>query len=517
MTIKGIIFDMDGVVTQTAVIHYKAWKIVFDRLLSQINPSFNPFTEEDYFYFLDGMSRVDGVTNFLTSRELSLKELQKLYTSVEECIAHLCETKNELLLAIISENSVDCFADTLEFIKLLLLHNYSIAIISSSKNCLEILKSAKVEKIFPVRVDGIVSETIGIPGKPNPAIFLEAAKQLNLLPQECMVIEDALSGVKAAKEGAFGVVVALDRKNKLHAQFSELEADYILPDLSKKQTTFYQKIFCGSEKKLESAFNILPLIANLLENKNELIVFLDYDGTLTPIVERPENALLSPTMLQCLTQLSQKYTTVIISGRELNNLKNLINIPNIYYSGNHGFEFTGPECSNMFYQIGHEFVDELTAVYQALYGVFQKIKGCIIENKKFSLSIHYRLVDENLHEYISQKIEDNLSSFPNLTRHYGKKVFEIRPNIHWNKGLAAENILTQFKLVKNNLIPVYIGDDVTDEDAFTQFGLNGITIKVTPESYKTNAHYFLKSPKEVLEFLIHLNNFKEVSYESLAH
>lgn len=515
MAIKGIIFDMDGVVTQTAVTHYKAWKIILDKLLLQVGQS--PFTEEDYFYYLDGMPRMDGVSNFLKSRHITLGELKEIYASWDECIGDICDSKNELLLSIIATQKVKCFPDTLEFINFALDKKYPIAIISSSKNCLEILKSAEADHLFPIRVDGKTSEELGIPGKPNPAIFLEAAERLNLLPKECMIIEDAISGVKAAKDGHFGVVVALDRNNKLHSKFSDLGADYILPDLSKKQLLFYQKILNTNEQVLESGFNALPLISKLIENNNNLLIFLDYDGTLTPIVERPEHALLSPLMSECLAELCHNYLTVIISGRKLDNLKNIINIPNLFYSGNHGFEFEGPKDLNMSYQIGHEFITDLTEVHNSLTQELNKIKGCIIENKKFSLSVHYRLVDENLHDFISQKIEKSLLSFPNLIRHYGKKVFEIRPNIPWNKGVASENILSKFKTLKNNLIPLYIGDDVTDEDAFKQFRFSGITIKVTTDSHKTNANYLLKSHTEVLQFLYHLNNLKEVSYESLDY
>lgn len=187
MTIKGIIFDMDGVVTQTAIIHYKAWKAIIDELLAKIYSCFSPFTEEDYFYYLDGMSRIDGMTNFLKARQISTKELAHLYNSIEECITDICERKNAYLLSIIATEKIECYPDTIEFIEYLILNNYSIAIISSSKNCEEILKSASVDNLFPVRVDGKIAESIGIPGKPHPAIFLEAAKKLNLLDRKSVV------------------------------------------------------------------------------------------------------------------------------------------------------------------------------------------------------------------------------------------------------------------------------------------------------------------------------------------
>jgi alpha,alpha-trehalase len=516
MSIKGVIFDMDGVVTQTAVLHFKAWKEIIDKLLYKItNYNIKPFSENEYFHYLDGMPRIDGMRNFLSARGFGMNKLEDLYESIDACVQEACENKNRLLLSMLTEEKVEYFEDTIEFIKFLLKHNYLIAIISSSKNCKQILKNAKIDDLFPVCVDGILSEELGLQGKPDPAIFLEAAKRLNLAPHECIIVEDALAGVKAGKIGGFGGVIALDRRNRLHDEFAELDPDYILPDLSSKQTQLYHRLEKIKKGHLESAFNIVPLLFDLLNNKTELVIFLDYDGTLTPIVGRPEHAVLSSAMHECLSQLSQHYLTIIISGRELANLKSHVNIPHIFYSGNHGFECEGPEQYNLTYQIGNEYIDDVNAVYQELYALFKNIKGCIVENKKFSLSVHYRLVNENLYEFISQQIDNALLNYPNLIRHYGKKVFEVHPNIQWNKGIAAAHILKQFKTKNNAIVPIYIGDDITDEDAFKKLGFRGITIKVTGEPLKTQAHYFLNSPMEVQEFLVHLNNFKDAKHESM--
>ncbi|MFJ1269125.1 trehalose-phosphatase [Legionella lytica] len=498
--IKGIIFDMDGVVTQTATLHFEAWKNTLDAFLLELNPTEDElFTENDYFYYLDGMPRNEGLSNFLTSRKITSDAHQ------EKWISHLADKKNDYFQTLLKKHPVNYFPDTLQFIEFLLLNQYQIALISSSKNCIPILKSAQIEHLFPIYVDGIISERLNIAGKPEPDIFLEAAKRLKLQPQECLVIEDALSGVKAAKKGQFGKVIALDRKQKLYSQFLELEPDYILPDLSKAPQLFNNDN--SDNKQPISGLAVLPSIHQLMKHCYQFIIFLDYDGTLTPIVDRPEQAILSAAMHDCLSSLSQEYLTVIISGRALNDLKEHINISTLFYSGNHGLEFMGPRS---YYQIGAAFKEEIEELDCCLSKKFNGISGCLIENKTFSLSVHYRLVDKENLDLIEKQIDAVLLNYPRLKKHYGKKVYEIRPNILWNKGIASNAILEKFKLNNPHLIPIYIGDDVSDEDAFEVFQTKGITIKVEQNPLDTKANYFLNSPLEVQRFLTQLSFLKEI-------
>ena len=169
MNIKGIIFDMDGVVTQTALLHCKAWKVAIDQLLEQISSIHTPFTQWDYYHYLDGISRQEGLKNFLSARKIDTENLKPYYHTLDECIDKVCEHKNNLILSIIAEDKVKPFEDTLEFIRFLSNLNYRIGIISSSKNCQTILQSAQIEGLFSVRVDGTYAQENGLPPKPHPA------------------------------------------------------------------------------------------------------------------------------------------------------------------------------------------------------------------------------------------------------------------------------------------------------------------------------------------------------------
>ena len=505
MSIKGIIFDMDGVVTQTATVHFKAWKTAIMAFLEKLNENDIVFTEQDYFHYLDGMPRQEGLAHYLHSKSQLFPKIKTLYQNLERCIEVIGTEKNTLFCELIATESVRPFPDTLEFIDFLLTNNYQIALITSSKNCAAILGSAGIEHIFPIIVDGLTTESLNIPGKPNPGIFLEAAKRMGLKPQECLVVEDALAGVAAAKAGNFGGVIALDRHQKLRADFSDLNPDYLLPDLSRKQFPLYE--FLKAPPKPQTGFQALNLINELLEKQYHLLIFSDFDGTLTPIVNTPSQAILSSSMRGCLNELNSNFPVIIVSGRALHDLKERIHLATLSYAGNHGLEFKSmiPELSS--YCFGEEYKKIMSQVEDDLQRLLNEVPGCIIENKQLTLSIHYRLVDSSFHPFIKEAVGNILNKYPQLDDFCGKKVFELRPRIKWNKGYAAHFIFNHFRQTYPHTVPIYLGDDTSDEDAFAAFNCNGITIKVTAELSTTAAHYFLESPGEVERFLNQINQY----------
>jgi alpha,alpha-trehalase len=407
-----------------------------------------------------------------------------------------------LFANIIENTKIDCFTSTLHFISCLKNEGVKIAVISSSKNCKRVLNKAGIENLFSVRVDGETTEELGLLGKPEPDIFLQAAKQLKVKPQECLIVEDALAGIKGAKKGGFGLVIAIDRKKILKNEFINHKADIIVNDLSEihfekfKQSYLYslQKFTC----KEDYSFSF---IKNLTVNK-KIVIVLDYDGTLTPIVDKPELALLSAPMKQTLEKLSTKYLIYIISGRQLLDIKQKVGINSIYYSGNHGLEFEGPCSNGEKFELGKKHKEQIEKLHLILKRDLQNINGCLVENKKFSLAIHYRLVKQAACiNKIRETIDKILKDFPGLKRIHGKKVFEIRPNINWDKGMALAYFLKKRNLTKNNCFPIYIGDDEADEAAFKAINDYGISIKIADMPQKTNADFFLKNVNDVWYFL----------------
>ncbi|KUO41121.1 MAG: hypothetical protein AVW05_02945 [Hadesarchaea archaeon DG-33] len=239
------------------------------------------------------------------------------------------------------------------------------------------------------------------------------------------------------------------------------------------------------------------------------LLLLDYDGTLTPIVERPELAILSPDMKELLKRVSQHYTLGIISGRSIADVKRLVGLEGIYYAGNHGFKIIGPGVE-LVKPEAERARPNLVKLCEELRKKLDNIKGAIVEDKGLTASVHYRLVAEEEFEYLKKIFEKVVgphidSGVVKIT--HGKKVFEIRPNVEWDKGKAVRWICGVVD-PKRELKPIYVGDDQTDEDAFSALKEKGVTILVSEEPIESNAKYFVKNVDEVKTFFEKLINMR---------
>lgn len=243
-------------------------------------------------------------------------------------------------------------------------------------------------------------------------------------------------------------------------------------------------------------------------------VFLlcDYDGTVTPIAARPELAVLSPNTKSLLMKLDhlENVTVAIISGRSLDDVKRMVSIPDIIYAGNHGMEISGPHI-NYTVPLSKKTWELLEDIGKALREQLGDIGGLLIEDKGLTLSVHYRLVEEYNYPVIKNVVE-KLTSRQEMPERikltHGKKVFEIRPEIDWDKGKAVSLLIELLAKERDlkNLITLYLGDDRTDEDGFQAVNQtnNGISILVNEVPSESAANYFLESPKEVENFLTRL-------------
>jgi trehalose-phosphatase len=242
-------------------------------------------------------------------------------------------------------------------------------------------------------------------------------------------------------------------------------------------------------------------IRKLLKNTSHCILFLDYDGTLVPICKEPPLAVLSLDTKRILKDLLRNpfLSVGIISGRSLGEIRKMVGIPDLFYAGNHGFEimfkksvWTHPDLEG--------FASGLKKIVRAVNSRTRRIKGIIVENKKFTASIHYRNVTTHSPGEIRAFITDILAPYPEtFTVSRGKKVFEIRPRIAWDKGKAIER-LTELLAVRTKLMRIYIGDDQTDEDAFSVLGKGDISIRVGAKK-GSRARYYLRGSGEVVAFL----------------
>lgn len=238
-----------------------------------------------------------------------------------------------------------------------------------------------------------------------------------------------------------------------------------------------------------------------------MLLLLDYDGTLTPIVQKPELADLPQGVRQVLEALARqrRLTLAIISGRALVDVKEKVGIGNIFYAGNHGLEIKGPKFS-FACPLPKGFKPLLRQVRNELRQALSAIKGVLVEDKKLTLSVHYRQVADDKSEEVRgifKRITGGAKASGKIRTTEGKKVYEIRPPVAWGKGKVVEILTEKYGGRESGLLPVYIGDDLTDEDAFKAikgYG-RGISVFVGGRDSTTSARYFLQSPDEVAKFL----------------
>jgi beta-phosphoglucomutase family hydrolase len=229
--VDAVIFDTDGVVTDTARLHAAAWKVVFDAFLrdraAASGAEYRPFDEHaDYLAYVDGKPRSAGVRDFLGARGVQADD---------RAVAELGGRKDALYLDQVRHGGVVAFPSSVVLIRALRRRHVRTAVVSASRNCAEVLARAGVSDLFDVRVDGVESARLGLAGKPDPALFLEAARRLGVAPRKAAVVEDALAGVTAGRRGGFGLVIGVDRGGQAGALLDG-GADLVVADLSELTT-----------------------------------------------------------------------------------------------------------------------------------------------------------------------------------------------------------------------------------------------------------------------------------------
>ncbi len=262
---------------------------------------------------------------------------------------------------------------------------------------------------------------------------------------------------------------------------------------------------------MEHLFEAWAKVGGEISLADHVLLLTDYDGTLTPIVELPDMAVLSDGTRAILQELAQqrRFTVGFISGRALSDLRERVGLKDTIYVGSHGLEIEGPAFSFV-----HPVAEEFKAVVSVLSSVLREslstVNGAFVEDKGITLSVHYRLVDQASIPAVASAFEQAVSA-PGLLGRVktteGKKVYEVRPAVDWDKGQAISMVLAtlQHSRPRSRLLVVSLGDDLTDEDGFKVVNeLGGISILIGEEAGETAARYYLRTPAEVMEFLSRL-------------
>ena len=505
--LDAVVFDMDGVVTDTASVHAQAWARMFDRFLrgraEMSGGSFSPFTDDDYRRFVDGKPRYDGVRSFLASRGISLPDGDPSDPPDRDTVCGLGNRKDRDFLDHLRNEGIAPFPTTIALLERLRGAGVRTAIISASRNLDEVLAAAGVGDLFEVRVGGVETERLGLPGKPDPAVFVEAARRLAAEPGRSAVVEDALAGVEAGRRGGFRLVIGVDRTGH-RSDLEAAGADVVVGDLG--EVTVDASM--SSIRDLPDARSRLEEIRGRLDHRTPA-VFLDYDGTLTPIAERPEAALLPEAVRLAIERLASRCTVAVVSGRDLDDVRRLVAVDGIVYAGSHGFDIAGPGGISEQHAVGS--VPELDRAEGELRPLLASTPGARLERKRFSIAVHVRQVAGERVPEVEAAVEGVARAHPRLRTSVGKKVFELRPDVAWDKGRALLRIMSVLGLDGDAVAPVYVGDDVTDEDAFAvvrERGL-GVVVRGEDDGRRTSATYSLARPEDIGELLDELSSICE--------
>lgn len=505
--LKAAILDLDGVITQTARVHARAWKRMFDAFLERrsngADESYEPFSvDHDYTEYVDGKPRLDGVRSFLAARGIELAEGNSGDPAGADTIHGLGNWKNEIFHDLLREQGVEVYEETVEKIRYWRSLGMKTAVVSSSKNCVPVLEAAGLRELFDVKIDGVDSEQRQLKGKPEPDIFLEAARELGVEPSSTVAVEDAPAGVQAACAAGCGLVIGVARSGDVD-RLRRRGADRVVRDLGELENVDLhqtRQVEHSTHRTPKSAREHSERIRQRLQ-QHRAVLFLDYDGTLTPIVRRPDQATLSDSMREVLRQLAERHTVAIVSGRDRADVERMVGLEQLYYAGSHGFDITGPGNTHRQQDDAQAALPSLEAAEQELRQQLQAVRGAWVERKRFAVAIHYReAADEDI-EQVEQIVERVAHRHHELRQRQGKKIFELQPDVSWDKGHAVLWLLRTLGLDGAEVAPIYIGDDTTDEDAFEALHDRGIGIVVGHAVSCTRAHYYLHDTHEVEEFL----------------
>jgi len=453
----AVIFDLDGVVTDTASVHAEAWKATFDEFLARRparpHEDHSPFTTDEYRRLVDGKPRLDGITDFLASRGISLPRGGP--DDAGDTISGLGNRKQRNFLKRLNAG-VPVFDSTVALVRRLTEAGVRTAVYSSSRNCWQVLEAAGLGELFGVRVDGVDADRLGLPGKPAPAMLLEAARRLGSAPERTVVIEDADAGVQAGRAAGVALVIGVDRTGR-GDQLLRSGADVVVGDLAEVEVRTGDRRMSRLPNALDAQGQLIGVIAG-----RQPVVCLDFDGTLADIDR------------EVLERLAAHCPVVVLSGRELAELRALVDLSGIWYAGSHGFELAAPGGDEYRHEVAVAAMPVLERVADELAAALRGIPGARVAHKRFEVVVDYR-------DVAAERATDVVTTTRRLGGEHGLRVtggcrvIELRPNVDWDTGAALRWLRRRIAPGDRGL-PIYLGDQLADEDAFDAVRFSGIGI-----------------------------------------
>lgn len=499
----AVIVGLDNVVDKATRVHAAAWTKFLDDYLTRrpqrTGEDHCPLTHDDYRRFLAG--KPDGVADFLAARGIRLPPGSPTDLT-DDTVYGLQNLERQTFLQLLN-TGVPEGKSIASFARRLQVAGVRVAAHTSHRNYGHTLDASGLAEVFAVFVDGAVTAELGLPAEPNPAGLIETAKRLGANPGRCVVIDSCQTGLRAGRNGGFALVIAVDAHGDAENLLSS-GADAVVADLA--------AVTVGSGdaaiSTIPDALQVYSQLKRLLTGRRPA-VFLDFDGTLSDIVERPEAATLVDGAAEALRALAAQCPVAVISGRDLADVRNRVKVDGLWLAGSHGFELVAPDGSHHQNAAATAAIDGLAEAAAQLADALREIAGAVVEHKRFAVAVHYRNVADDSVDNLIAAVR-RLGHAAGLRVTTGRKVVELRPDIAWDKGKALDWIgerLGPAEVGPDLRLPIYIGDDLTDEDAFDAVRFTGVGIVVRHNEHgdrRSAATFRLECPYTVCQFLSQL-------------
>jgi len=367
------------------------------------------------------------------------------------------------------------------------------AIYSSTRDCAQVLRAAGIDELVNLRVDVV---------EPVPAVLTETASRLGVRPVRCVVIDRDQAGISAGGDGGFSLVIGLERNGQADELLS-CGADTVVADLAEISV----RSGGSAMSRIADAAQVYSQVKELVATRRP-VVFLDFDGTLSDITAHPDSATLVDGAAEALRALAEQCPVAVISGRDLADVRERVKVDEVWYAGSHGLELMAPDGTYHENAGAADLIGTLARAACRLAEMIGDISGIELEHKRFAVAVHYRNADPADIDRVTAAVR-SLGRSEGLRTTAGRKVIELRPNLYWEKGTTLNWLLERIQASDcaadaASVLPIYIGDDITDEDAFDAVQFDGVGIVVRHDEHgdrPSAALFSLESPSTVVEFI----------------
>lgn len=435
----AVIVGLDNVVDKATRVHAAAWTKFLDDYLTRrpqrTGEDHCPLTHDDYRRFLAG--KPDGVADFLAARGIRLPPGSPTDLT-DDTVYGLQNLERQTFLQLLN-TGVPEGKSIASFARRLQVAGVRVAAHTSHRNYGHTLDATGLAEVFAVFVDGAVTAELGLPAEPNPAGLIETAKRLGANPGRCVVIDSCQTGLRAGRNGGFALVIAVDAHGDAENLLSS-GADAVVADLA--------AVTVGSGdaaiSTIPDALQVYSQLKRLLTGRRPA-VFLDFDGTLSDIVERPEAATLVDGAAEALRALAAQCPVAVISGRDLADVRNRVKVDGLWLAGSHGFELVAPDGSHHQNAAATAAIDGLAEAAAQLADALREIAGAVVEHKRFAVAVHYRNVADDSVDNLIAAVR-RLGHAAGLRVTTGRKVVELRPT-YGCRSTSATTLPTKMPLM----------------------------------------------------------------------